>query len=165
MIELISKCGICYSTDNSDKFTSFKRNYKLKHYNYNKDYIIASAEESLKNLQTDYLDLLLLHRPSPLMNFDEIKDTLNILKSQGKIKDYGVSNFSAPQMALAESRFKIKANQIECALTQNTAMFDGTLDYMQQHDILAMSWSPLGSYFGVKNVHNSRIKKVLKTLY
>lgn len=160
-IQLISKCGICYSTDNTDNYTSFKINYKLKHYNYSKDYIIASAEQSLANLKTDYLDILLLHRPSPLMNFDEIKDALNILKTQGKIKSYGVSNFSASQMALAESRFTISANQLEFSLTQHQALFDNSLDYLQQKNITSMAWSPLGSYFGVDNEQNNRIKMVL----
>ena len=63
-IQLISKCGIQMISEN--------RNNTIKHYSYSKDYIIASAEQSLKNLQTDYLDLLLLHRPSPLMQADEI---------------------------------------------------------------------------------------------
>ena len=63
-IELISKCGIQYLAEN--------RNNTVKHYNYSKDYIVWSAEESLKNLRTEYLDLFLLHRPSPLMQPDEI---------------------------------------------------------------------------------------------
>lgn len=160
-IQLISKCGICYTSDNKDQFTSYKHNYKLKHYCYDKDYIIASAENSLKNLKTDYLDILLLHRPSPLIDFDVIYDALETLKKEGKIKAFGVSNFSAPQMALAESRFTISTNQLEFSLTQHQALFDGSLDYLQQKNITSMAWSPLGSYFGVDNEQNNRIKSVL----
>src|SRR5690606_20933818 len=83
-IQLISKCGIQYVTEN--------RNNKIKHYQYDKDYIVWSVENSLKNLKTDYLDVLLLHRPSPLMQADEIAEAVQKLKSEGKIKDFGVSN-------------------------------------------------------------------------
>ena len=69
-IQLISKCGIASLEG---------RNYKVKHYNYSKEYIVWSAENSLKNLRTDYLDALLLHRPSPLMQVDEIAERILML--------------------------------------------------------------------------------------
>ena len=163
-IQLISKCGICYSTDNTNQYTSYKKNYKLKHYNYDEDYIIQSVENSLKNLKTEYLDVLLLHRPSPLMNFELIGETLQTMKRQGKIKFYGVSNFSSSQMALANSSFDIATNQIEFSLTQHKALFDGSLDYIQQKNIIPMAWSPLGSYFSEKNEQNKRIEKTLRLL-
>lgn len=81
-IQLITKCGI--------QIVCEKRNNKINHYQYNKDYIIWSAETSLKNLKTDYLDLFLLHRPSPLMHPDDIEEAISKLKQQGKIKDFGV---------------------------------------------------------------------------
>ena len=77
-IQLISKCGIQYITEN--------RNNKVKHYNYSKDYIIWSTENSLKHLKTDYLDLLLLHRPSPLMHPNEIAEAITILKKRREDK-------------------------------------------------------------------------------
>ena len=77
-IFLISKCGIQYPSD--------KRPLKVKYYDYSKDHIRFSVENSLKNLKTDYLDVLLLHRPSPLMNPKEISEEIDKLKEEGKIK-------------------------------------------------------------------------------
>ena len=94
-IQLISKCGIQHDGGTRDN--------KIKHYNYSKEYIIWSVEKSLKDLQTDYLDLLLLHRPSPLMHPDEIAAAVSILKETGKIIDFGVSNFTPSQFNLIDS--------------------------------------------------------------
>lgn len=155
-IQLISKCGIQYMCD--------KRPNKVKHYNYSKEYIIWSAENSLLNLKTDYLDVLLLHRPSPLMQPDEIAEAISILKQQGKIKDFGVSNFTASQVALISNRLEVSVNQIEFSLTQHQAMHDGTLDDMMRNNILPMAWSPLGSTFKNDTDQTQRIKKQLSEL-
>ena len=101
---------------------------KVKHYNYSKEYIIWSAEQSLKNLKTDYLDTFLLHRPSPLMIPDEIAEAIIQLKSEGKIVNFGVSNFMPFQVDLIADKIAVSVNQIEFSLTQNTAMTNGILD-------------------------------------
>jgi len=155
-IQLISKCGIQNEGET--------RNNKIKHYNYSKEYIIWSVEKSIKDLKTDYLDLLLLHRPSPLMHPDEIAAAISELKEQGKILDFGVSNFTPSQVNLINSKTPISVNQIEFSLTQHTAMHNGTLDQILQQEILPMSWSPLGTYFKEQNEANTRIKKVLDNL-
>ncbi|APY08285.1 aldo/keto reductase [Winogradskyella sp. J14-2] len=155
-IQLISKCGIQYLADN--------RNNKVKHYDYSKDYIIWSVEESLKNLETEYLDLLLLHRPSPLMVAEEIAEAITILKKEGKIRDFGVSNFTPSQMEIIGLRMDIDVNQIEFSLTQHLAMHDGTLDYMKTCGIKPMAWSPLGSVFREDNEQTRRIHKQLGEL-
>ncbi len=155
-IQLISKCGIQHMCDN--------RENKVKHYNYSKNYIIWSAEESLKHLQTEYLDLLLLHRPSPLMAAEEIAEAISTLKKQGKIRDFGVSNFTPSQMEMIGLRTDIDANQIEFSLTQHSAMHDGTLDYIKTSGIKPMSWSPLGSVFKEDNEQTRRIHKQLGQL-
>jgi predicted oxidoreductase len=155
-IQLISKCGIQHLSDN--------RNNKVKHYNYSKEYIIWSVEESLKNLETEYLDLLLLHRPSPLMVAEDIAEAITILKKDGKIKDFGVSNFTPSQMELIGLRMDIDVNQIEFSLTQHTAMHDGTLDYITTSGIKPMAWSPLGSVFKEDNEQTRRIHKQLGEL-
>ncbi len=155
-IQLISKCGIQYVGE--------IRNNKIKHYNYSKDYIIWSAEESLKNLKTDYLDTFLLHRPSPLMHPDEIAEAITYLQESGKIIKFGVSNFAPYQVDLISDRIKVSVNQIEFSLTQHIAMLDGTLDQMLQKSIQPMSWSPLGNIFKEENEQTSRVKKVIKTL-
>ena len=155
-IQLISKCGIQYVCENRDN--------KVKHYNYNKDYIIWSVEESLKNLETEYLDLLLLHRPSPLMVAEDIAEAITILKKDGKIRDFGVSNFTPSQMDMIGLRMDIDVNQIEFSLTQHTAMHDGTLDYMTTCGIKPMAWSPLGSVFREDTEQTRRIHKQLGEL-
>ncbi|BAO75360.1 aldo/keto reductase family oxidoreductase [Winogradskyella sp. PG-2] len=155
-IQLISKCGIQYVCENRDN--------KVKHYNYSKDYIIWSAEESLKNLNTEYLDLFLLHRPSPLMVAEDIAEAITILKKDGKIKDFGVSNFTASQMEMIGLRMDIDFNQIEFSLTEHSPMHDGTLDYMTTTGIKPMAWSPLGSVFREDNEQTRRIHKQLGEL-
>ena len=155
-IQLISKCGI--------QFNSKARKNKVKHYNYTKDYIIWSTEQSLKLLKTDYLDLLLLHRPSPLMHPKEISEAILQLKKQGKIKQFGVSNFTQTQIALLETEVPVEGNQVEYSLTSHNVMNDGTLDDCLTNKRLAMSWSPLGVYFREKNERTNRIQIVLNTL-
>ena len=115
-------------------------------------------------LRTEYLDLLLLHRPSPLMNPVEIAEAINILKKEGKIKQFGVSNFTPSQIKLMEKETRVDANQVEYSLSSNEVMNNGTLDDCMVHDRLAMSWSPLGNYFKKKSQANKRIKNVLNDL-
>ncbi len=155
-IQLISKCGIQLQVEN--------RQNTVKHYEYSADYIVWSAENSLKYLQTDYLDLLLLHRPSPLMHPDEIAKAIDQLKTQGKIKNFGVSNFTPSQMNMIGSKNEITTNQIQFSLTDFDAMFDGTLDYMMTNSIIPMAWQPLGSIFREQNEQTTRIHKVLDDL-
>tara|TARA_B100001250_G_scaffold312511_1_gene274516 strand:- start:507 stop:1373 length:867 start_codon:yes stop_codon:yes gene_type:complete len=148
-IFLISKCGIQYPSD--------KRPLKIKYYDYSKDHIRFSVENSLKNLKTDYLDVLLLHRPSPLMNPKEISEEIDKLKEEGKIKSFGVSNFTNSQIRFISKKIKLLWNQIEFSLTNNHPMIDGTLDYLQENNIGVMAWSPLGSFFKEKNEKQKRI--------
>lgn len=155
-IQIISKCGI--------QFDAEERSNKIKHYDYNKDYIIWSVERSLKMLQTEYLDMLLLHRPSPLMNPAEIAGAISKLKKEGKIKQFGVSNFTPSQIKLIEKETKVDANQVEYSLSSNEVMNDGTLDDCIINERLAMSWSPLGNYFREESQANKSIKNVLSDL-
>lgn len=155
-IKLISKCGI--------QHPGAARQLKVKHYNYSSEYIIESAEQSLKNLKTDYLDVFLLHRPSPLMHPDEIAAAIYKLKGSGKIKKFGVSNFTPSQTNLLDQKTAVQVNQIEFSLTQNEAMKNGSLDFMIQNNIRPMAWSPLGSYFKEANKQKQSIHKVLHQL-
>ena len=155
-LQFISKCGIQYVCEN--------RNNTIKHYDYSKDYIIWSVENSLKNLQTDYLDVLLLHRPSPLMQADEIAEAVTKLKSEGKIIDFGVSNFTASQTELIRQKIEIRFNQIQFSATNFEPMIDGSLDYMQINTIQPMSWNPLGTVFREDTEQTRRLKKLLASL-
>ena len=155
-MQLISKCGIQLVSDN--------RKNSVKHYDYSADYIIWSVENSLKNLQTDYLDVLLLHRPSPLMQADEIAEAVLKLKSEGKIIDFGLSNFTASQSELIRQKTAVSYNQIQFSATNHEAMLDGSLDYMQINNIRPMSWNPLGTVFREDNEQTRRMKKLLVSL-
>lgn len=156
IIQLISKCGIQYTCE--------KRSNKIKHYNYDKDYIIWSAETSLKNLKTEYLDLLLLHRPSPLMHPDEISEAISHLKQQGKIKNFGVSNFTPSQVEMISKVQDVSVNQIEFSLTHLHPLYDGSLDQMITKNITPMAWSPMSSIYKEDNEQVQRIKTKLNEL-
>ena len=149
----ISKCGIQFSNNSSPIFYNY--------YNYSKDYIVAQVENSLQNLQTDFLDLLLLHRPSPLMQSDDINAAIYQLTTQGKIKAFGVSNFTSSQIDLIQESHPIVYNQIECSLLHYLPLYDGTLDYLTKNKIGVMAWSPLGKYFTNHDNKRKRIKKAL----
>jgi len=154
-LQLISKCGIQLTHG---------RNNPIKHYDNSKKYIIWSVENSLKNLQTDFLDILLIHRPSPLMVADEIAEAVAKLKSEGKIIDFGVSNFTASQTELIRQKTEINYNQVQFSATHHQAMLDGSLDYMQLHNIRPMSWNPLGTVFREDIEQTRRLKKLLAQL-
>ncbi len=147
----ISKCGIQYP--------SATRPLEVKHYDYSKKHIITSVENSLKNLHTDYLDVLLLHRPSPLMDLDEITAAFELLSKEGKVRSFGASNFTPSQLQLLQKEVALCWNQIECSLSHANPLFDGTLDYHQTNSIGTMAWSPLGDYFKA-----GAIRKELKEL-
>lgn len=155
-IQLISKCGI--------QHTIGDRPTRVKHYDYSKEYILWSAENSLKFLQTDYLDLLLLHRPSPLMQPDEIAEAVEKLKKEGKIKAFGLSNFTNSQTDLIRSRTDVYGNQIEFSATHIDPMLDGSLDYMMVNNIKPMAWSPIGSVFKEHNDQTHRLKLLMADL-
>lgn len=154
-VQFISKCGI--------QMTSGRKN-KVKHYQYDTHYIIQSVEQSLKNLKTDYLDLLLLHRPSPLMQPDGIAEAISSLQESGKIKEFGVSNFTPSQIALLESTIPVTTNQIEFSLSATDAMLDGTLDDALMNKRQVMAWSPLGNYFKENTAKAKRLKRRIEQL-
>ena len=155
-VQFISKCGIQYVGET--------RSNKVKHYQYDSDYIIFSAEKSIKDLNADYLDMFLLHRPSPLMHPDEISKAIEILMSQGKIKSFGVSNFTNNQTKLISTKTQVSANQIQFSLSHNKPLFDSSLDYMFSNNIIPMSWSPLGSIFKEENESNNRVHLLFNEL-
>lgn len=158
-IEIISKCGIKLL---SDKFPE----RKLKYYDYSAKYIVWSVENSLRNLQTEYLDVLLLHRPAPLFDPEEVAKAFSQLKEQGKVKHFGVSNFSPSQFELLQSAVNepLVTNQIEISPYCLDAFKDDNLNYLQKNKIKAMAWSPLagGQLFTPTNDKGFRILESLK---
>ena len=153
-IKLITKCGIQYPCE--------LRPGKIKHYDYSKKHIRFSVENSLKNLKTDYIDIFLLHRPSPLMNPYEIGSIISDLIDEGKILEFGVSNFKESQIELLKSCSDIKYNQIECSVSKNDSFTNGTIDYCQLKKIKIMAWAPLGEYFKNNNEKRLRLKNILE---
>jgi predicted oxidoreductase len=138
-MELVTKCGI--------KFPSAKRPKTwVKHYDTSKEHINWSAENSLKMLGTDRLDLLLIHRPSPLLDPEVVAEAFSDLRRQGKVLHFGVSNFTSTQFELLQSNlsFPLVTNQIELSLTAHQPMFDGIVDTLMKHKASPMAWSPLG---------------------
>lgn len=155
-VQLISKCGIEMPCEN--------RNYQIKSYNYSKEHILKSVENSLVNLQTEYLDLLLLHRPSPLMNPQEIGEAFEELREKKWVRHFGVSNFSPSQFELINDVFPLITNQVEISINQTDAFDDGTLDQLMRKGLQPMAWSVLGNYFSKESEQNSRIRLVLVEL-
>ncbi|WP_306391619.1 aldo/keto reductase [Telluria beijingensis] len=136
-IELVSKCGI--------KLLSNKHpNHTIQHYDTSASHIMASAEASLRKLGTDRLDLLLIHRPDPLMEFDEIAAAFTRLKQDGKVLHFGVSNFTRHQFESLDRRIPLATNQVEFSPLHTAPLFDETFDGLQDLGVAPMIWSPLG---------------------
>jgi len=153
-IHLITKCGIRMVTTNRPE-------HKIKSYDTSAQHIIQSAERSLRNLHTDYIDILLIHRPDPLMEPDEIAGAFAKLKDQGKVLDFGVSNFSVSQVELIASRFPIMCNQLEVSIIRMEPLTDGTLDQCIIKGLIPMSWSPLGGGKIHADESDDRSRKIL----
>lgn len=138
-IQLVTKCGI-------KLVSSARPEHRIKHYDTSGKHIIGSVENSLRQLATDYVDLLLLHRPDPLMNPEEVARAFAQLKQQGKVLHFGVSNFSATQLEMLQSYLDVPliTNQIELSLFRHHALFDGSVDVLMKHRLFVMAWSPLG---------------------
>lgn len=136
-MQLVTKCGIQMLTPNRPEHT-------IKSYNTSKEHIIRSAERSLKNFGTDYLDVLLIHRPDPLLDPAEVAEAVDQLKQQGKILSFGVSNFLPHQTDLLSRYTLIEYNQVEISIIHLDALTDGTLENCIKHKIIPMAWAPLG---------------------
>ncbi len=158
-MELITKCGIRLETNR-------RPDNKLKSYDLSRDYIIASAERSLKNLGTDYIDLFLLHRPSPLMNPAEIAEAFAHLEESGKVRAFGVSNFTPSQFTLLSQSVTLTTNQVECHPLHPDSFYDGTFDQLLAENVKPMIWSPLGGakYFKGESTSVLRLRETVKKL-
>jgi predicted oxidoreductase len=158
-IQLVSKCGI--------KLLSNKRPaHTIQHYDTTAAHIVASAEESLRQLHTDRLDLLLIHRPDPLMDFDEIADAFTRLKQAGKVLHVGVSNFSRHQFEALNRRVELATNQVEFSPLHVAPMFDETFDGLQDVGVAPMIWSPLagGRLFTSNDANAENLRLVIKEI-
>jgi len=136
-MEIVTKCGIIRVCDQ-------KPNHYIKAYDFTKGHILQSVEDSLRNLCTDYIDVLLLHRPDVLMDPDEVGEAFEELYQSGKVRSFGVSNFTPSQVKLLQTTVPIGVHQIEVSVKEVSAFDDGRLDQCMMDNIIPMAWSPLG---------------------
>ncbi len=159
-MQLTTKCGIKLTSEN-------RPTHKIKSYDSSKEHIIFSAESSLKALETDYLDVFLLHRPDYLLNPHEVAEAFETLKKSGKVKHFGVSNYTTSQFDLLHSFTPLVTNQVEISLLHLNAFDDGTLNQCLKHGIVPTAWSPLGGgaiFSDSEDATNQRIQKVANEL-
>lgn len=135
-LQIVTKCGIA---------TRARAENSIGHYITDAHHIRASAEASLRHFATDYLDVLLIHRPDPLMDADDVAEAFIALHQSGKVRHFGVSNFTPAQFTLLQSRlpFSLVTNQVEISPLEQSTLLDGTLDHCQQLRMRPMAWSCL----------------------
>lgn len=135
---LVSKCGIRRPDDPPGT---------PQRYDFSAAHIIGSCEGSLGRLGVETLDLYLLHRPDELMEPEEVAGAFDALRRAGKVREFGVSNFTVSQVALLQRwcPMPLVVNQVEVSLVQRQAMSDGVLHQCQAERMTPMAWSPLGA--------------------
>lgn len=157
-IQLVTKCDIVLLSNKHPDVC-------VKHYDTSAAHIERSVAASLKNLGTEFIDVLLLHRPDFLMDPDEVATTMAALRDSGKVRHFGVSNFARSTFDLLQSRlpFPLVTNQVEVSVLNLGALDDGTLDQCLQHRVRPMAWSCLGGGRLFKD-EGERVRAVLAKL-
>jgi predicted oxidoreductase len=157
-IEIVTKCDIVAPAGRHAQA-------RVKYYDTSRQHITQSVEDSLRLMGIEQIDLLLIHRPDPMMDHHETGTTLDDLVASGKVSNIGVSNFRPWDMDLLQSAMKTRlvTNQIEISVIANDAFTNGDLAYLQRHDIKPMAWSPLagGALFTDANASLIAIMKRL----
>jgi predicted oxidoreductase len=145
-VEIVTKCGIVVSAGRYKGAT-------VKHYDTTRAHIEASIGHSLREMAVDRIDLLLIHRPDPLMDHRETGAALDEAVASGKVRAVGVSNFRPWDFSLLQSAMEtpLVANQIELSLLTHEPFVNGDLAFLQEHGVTPMAWSPLGGGRLVKN--------------
>ncbi|WP_159948681.1 aldo/keto reductase [Rhizobium sp. 18065] len=138
-LEIVTKCDIVAPAGRHSAT-------RVKHYDTSAAHITASVEASLTDMGTDHVDLLLIHRPDPLIDPDETGPALDALVASGKVRAVGVSNFRPWDFSLLQSSMEnnLVTNQIELSLLATDAFVNGDLAYLQERMVPPMAWSPLG---------------------
>ena len=138
-IEIVTKCDIVAPVGRHS-------GARVKYYDTSAAHITASVEASLRDMNIDVIDCLLIHRPDPLMDAMETGEVLDDLITSGKVRTVGVSNFKPWDFSLLQSAMEneLVANQIELSATNHTPFTDGDLAFLQENNIPVMAWSPLG---------------------
>ncbi|MBX2886764.1 MAG: aldo/keto reductase [Granulosicoccus sp.] len=138
-MEIVTKCDIVAPVG---RYSS----KRVKHYDTSKTHIEASVNNSLSEMGIEHIDLLLIHRPDPLMDHQETGAALDALVTSGKVRGIGVSNFRPWDWTLLQSGMSqpLLTNQIEISLAEISPFTNGDLAHHQQHHHPVMAWSPLG---------------------
>jgi predicted oxidoreductase len=158
-MEIVTKCGI-------NLLSNKRSDHEVKHYDTSKEHIIYSVEQSLKNLRTDYIDVLLIHRPDPYMNPEEVANAFTQLRKNGKACHFGVSNFTPSQFNMLSSYldFPLVTNQVAMSVSHLDTFQDGTIDHCLEKRVAPMAWSPLvgGRIFNANDEQAKRIEHALE---
>jgi predicted oxidoreductase len=157
-MQLVTKCGI--------RMRSAQRSYRITYYDTSAAYVRAQVEQSLRNLHTEQLDLVLIHRPDYLMDAATLADTFATLTREGKVAHWGVSNHSTSQFSLLHQHQPLVTNQIELSPLELGALDDGTLDQAQQLGLRPMIWSPLagGRLFTGEDEQAQRVRSEMSAM-
>lgn len=159
-VQFVSKCGIKLISEKAPETS-------IKHYDYSYEHIINSVENSLNYLRTDYLDVLLLHRPSPMLNPTEVAKAFQDLNKSGKVLSFGVSNFTPQQFNMLNSYLdeKLVTNQIEIS-PLCVEPFTNNLEFLLEQKVAPMGWSPLagGKIFNPKTEKEKTLKECLQNI-
>jgi len=158
-VQLVTKCGIRL-------ISSHRPAHRIKSYDTSRQHIVESVEASLRALRTEFIDLLLLHRPDFLLDPDEVTEAFLTLHEDGKVLHLGVSNHSPSQFALLHHRLPLATNQVELSPLQLTALADGTLDQCREFGVRPMTWSPLagGRLATGRDAEAQRVQGVLRDI-
>lgn len=157
-LQLVTKCGI--------RLRSAEQPYRVNHYDTSAAYVRQQVEQSLVNLRTDHLDLVLIHRPDYLMDAAELAGVFAALTREGKVAHWGVSNHTASQFALLQQHYPLATNQLELSPLTTGALDDGTLDQAQQLRLRPMVWSPLGGgrLFAANDEQSQRVRTAMQPI-
>jgi predicted oxidoreductase len=157
-MQLVTKCGV--------RLRSTKRPYRINYYDTDARYVRNQVEQSLRHLQVEQLDLVLIHRPDYLMDAAALAETFAALTREGKVAHWGVSNYSTSQFALLNQHYPLLTNQVELSPLQMNALDDGTLDQAQQLGLRPMIWSPLGGgrLFTVEDAQAQRVRAEMSAI-
>ncbi|NOD94436.1 oxidoreductase [Ruegeria sp. HKCCD4884] len=138
-MEIVTKCDIIAPVGRY-------ADAKVKYYDTSRAHIVKSVDTSLTEMAIDHIDLLLIHRPDPLMDHHETGAALDEVVASGKVGAVGVSNFRPWDWSLLQSAMKTKlvTNQIEISLGEISPFTNGDLAFHQQYGHPLMAWSPLG---------------------
>ncbi|MBC7726930.1 MAG: aldo/keto reductase [Microbacteriaceae bacterium] len=160
-LQLVSKCGIGLAARPGGPAGT-----QVKHDGTSPAQLRASVDHSLQALRTDHLDLLLIRRPDALTDVDELADTFEALRREGKVRCLGVSNFAPHQLTLLHRRIHLATHQIELSPLHPDALHDGVLDQCQALGVRPMAWSPLagGRIFTAADERTHRLRQVLEAL-